>query len=93
MFSEIIIVQRPVDPVDEACVVQIDTTVAPLDEPSDDEEPVEAQEEMAPLNLSDDDLLRDLSDQEERGNAKTARVTLSPHLRRCDWDVADEVRC
>ncbi len=66
-------------------VVQVDTTAAPLGEPSDDEEPVEAQEEMAPLNLSDDDLPRDLSDQDEEGNAKTARVTLSPHLRRCDW--------
>ena len=42
------------------------TTVAPLDEPADDEEPAEAQdEEVVPLNLSDDDLLRDLNDLDE----------------------------
>lgn len=47
-------------------VAQVDTTVAPLDEPSDDEEPAEMQGKVVPLNLSDDDILRDLNDQDEK---------------------------
>ncbi len=47
-------------------VAQVDTTVAPLDEPSDDEEPAEMQDKVVPLNLSDDDILRDLNDQDEK---------------------------
>ncbi|WP_232280112.1 MgtC/SapB family protein [Roseiflexus castenholzii] len=56
-------------------VVQVDTTVAPLDEPSDDEELAEAQEgEVAPLNLSDDDLLRDLNDSDEKEKTLAPRA-------------------
>jgi len=47
-------------------VAQVDTTVTPLDEPVDSEEPMEAQEGVVPLNLSDDDILRDLDDQDEK---------------------------
>ncbi len=47
-------------------VAQVDTTVAPLDEPSDDEEPAEMQGKVVPLNLSDDDILHDLNDQDEK---------------------------
>ncbi|WP_044232143.1 MgtC/SapB family protein [Chloroflexus sp. Y-396-1] len=47
-------------------VAQVDTTVAPLDEPADDEEPAEMQGKVVPLNLSDDDILRDLNDQDEK---------------------------
>jgi putative Mg2+ transporter-C (MgtC) family protein len=47
-------------------VAQVDTTVTPLDEPVDSEEPMGAQEEVVPLNLSDDDILRDLDDQDEK---------------------------
>ncbi len=54
-------------------VAQVDTTVAPLDEPSDDEEPAEMQGKVVPLNLSDDDILRDLNDQDEKGKMS------SPH--------------
>jgi len=56
-------------------VAQVDTTVAPLDEPADDEEPAEAQdEEVVPLNLSDDDLLRDLNDQDEKEKTPAPRA-------------------
>jgi putative Mg2+ transporter-C (MgtC) family protein len=56
-------------------VVQVDTTVAPLDEPADDEELAEAQEEeVVPLNLSDDDLLRDLNDQDEKEKTPAPRA-------------------
>jgi putative Mg2+ transporter-C (MgtC) family protein len=47
-------------------VAQVDTTVAPLDEPADDEEPAEMRDKVVPLNLSDDDILRDLNDQDEK---------------------------
>jgi putative Mg2+ transporter-C (MgtC) family protein len=47
-------------------VAQVDTTVTPLDEPVDSEESMEAQEGIVPLNLSDDDILRDLDDQDEK---------------------------
>lgn len=56
-------------------VAQVDTTVAPLDEPSDDEEPAEAQEEeVVPLNLSDDDLLKDLNEQDEKEKTPAPRA-------------------
>jgi putative Mg2+ transporter-C (MgtC) family protein len=56
-------------------VAQVDTTVAPLDEPADDEEPAEAQDEkVVPLNLSDDDLLRDLNDQDEKEKTPAPRA-------------------
>lgn len=55
-------------------VAQVDTAIAPLDEPADAEEPDEAQgaEEVVPLNLSDEELLKDLNepDQEERRPAQ-----------------------
>ncbi|MCX7789391.1 MAG: MgtC/SapB family protein [Chloroflexaceae bacterium] len=55
-------------------VAQVDTAIAPLDEPADAEEPDEAPgaEEVVPLNLSDEDLLQDLNepDQEERRPAQ-----------------------
>ncbi len=49
-------------------VAQVDTAIAPLDEPADADEPEEAQgaEEVVPLNLSDEDLLKDLNDQENQ---------------------------
>lgn len=56
-------------------VAQVDTTVAPLDEPSDDEEPAEApEEEVVPLNLSDDDLLKDLNEPDEKEKTPAPRT-------------------
>ncbi|MCS6774288.1 MAG: MgtC/SapB family protein [Anaerolineae bacterium] len=54
-------------------VAQVDTTVAPLDEPEEDTPPPESDstEAVIPLNLSDDDLLRDLNETEERGSTPT----------------------
>ncbi|MCS6882553.1 MAG: MgtC/SapB family protein [Oscillochloridaceae bacterium] len=55
-------------------VAQVDTTITPLDEPADAEEPDEtlSAEEVVPLNLSDDDLLQDLNepDQQQRRPAQ-----------------------
>jgi len=55
-------------------VAQVDTTVAPLDEPADDEEPAEMRDKVVPLNLSDDDILRDLNDQDEKEKMSSPRA-------------------
>ncbi|MCS6842605.1 MAG: MgtC/SapB family protein [Roseiflexus sp.] len=56
-------------------VAQVDTTVAPLDEPADEEEAAEAhEEEVVPLNLSDDDLLKDLNEQDEKEKTPAPRA-------------------
>jgi putative Mg2+ transporter-C (MgtC) family protein len=55
-------------------VAQVDTTVAPLDEPADDEEPAEMRDKVVPLNLSDNDILRDLNDQDEKEKMSSPRA-------------------
>lgn len=55
-------------------VAQVDTTVASLDEPADDEEPAEMRDKVVPLNLSDDDILRDLNDQDEKEKMSSPRA-------------------
>jgi putative Mg2+ transporter-C (MgtC) family protein len=49
-------------------VAQVDTAIAPLDEPSaSDEQNEDDDEPVVPLNLSDATLLRDLNEQEDDG--------------------------
>jgi putative Mg2+ transporter-C (MgtC) family protein len=54
-------------------VAQVDTAIAPLDEPSaSDEQNEDDDEPVVPLNLSDATLLRDLNEQEDDGQDQEA---------------------